>query len=77
MAPELVLLLDHLANYPVAVNDIRIWTRCDPILSQVLRFVEQDNCHSTLSAYSSRKTDLSLLDRCISWGSRVVVPKNG
>ena len=80
MAPELVLLLDHLANSPVTVNGIRTWTRRDPVLAQVLQFVEQgwpNHCDSTLSAYSSRKTELSVLDGCILWGSRVVVPENG
>ena len=80
MAPELVLLLDHLTNSPVTVEDICTWTRRDPILAQVLQYVEQGwphNCDSTLSAYSSHKTELSVLDGCILWGSRVVVPENG
>ena len=37
MAPELVLLLDHLTNLPVTVTDIRTWTRRDPVLAQVLQ----------------------------------------
>ena len=40
MAPELVLLLDHLADSPTTVNDIRLWTRRDPGLAQVLQFIE-------------------------------------
>ena len=35
--PELVLLLDHLADSPVTVSDISRWTRRDPVLSQVLQ----------------------------------------
>ena len=80
MAPELVLLLEHLADSPVTVNDIRNWTRRDPLLAQVLQFVEQGwphKCDTSLSAYSSRKTELSVLDGCILWGSRVVVPAQG
>ena len=80
MAPELALVLDHLTNLPVTVKDIRTWTRCDPILAQVLQYVEQGwphNCDSTLSAYSSHKTELSVLDSCILWRSRIVVPENG
>ena len=41
MAPELVLLLDHLTNSPVTVKDVRTWTRHDPILAQVIQYVEQ------------------------------------
>ena len=80
VAPELVLLLDHLADSPVTVNDIRIWTRRDPVLAQVCRFVEQGwphKCDASLSHYSSRKTELSVLDGCILWGSRVVIPAQG
>ena len=32
MAPELVLLLYHLTNSPVTVQDIRTWNRHDSIL---------------------------------------------
>ena len=80
MAPELVLLLDHLTNSPVTVKDIRTWTRRDPTLAQVLQYVEKGwphHCDSTLSAHSSCKTELSVLDGCILWGSRVVVPDKG
>ena len=80
MAPELVLLLNHLADSPSTVNDIRSWTRRDPVLAQVLQFIEHGwphNTDSSLSPYSSRKTELSVHDGCILWGSRVVVPAQG
>ena len=41
MEPELVLLLQQLSESPVTVADIRKWTKCDPLLSQVLQFVDQ------------------------------------
>ena len=80
MEPELVLLLQHLGESPVTVNDIRKWTKRDPLLAQVLQFVEQGwphKCDSSLSPYSTRSTELSVLDGCILWGSRVVVPPQG
>ena len=80
MAPELVLLLDHLANSLTTVNDIRLWTRRDPVLAQVLQFIEwgwPQNLDSSFSPYLSRKTELSVLDGCILWGSRVVIPAQG
>ena len=77
MVPELVLLLEHLEESPVTASDIKKFTRRDPVLSQVLQFVTQgwpNKCDTTLSAYSSRKTELSVLDGCLLWGSRVVIP---
>ena len=46
--------------------------------TQVPQVVKQGwphNCDSTLSVYSSHKTELSVLDGCILWKSRV--PENG
>ena len=77
MAPELVLPLDHLTNSPVTVKEICTWARRDPILAQVLEQGWPHNSDSILSAYSSHKTKLSVLDGCILWESRVVVPENG
>ena len=77
MAPELVLLLEHLAESPVTASDIKKFTRRDPVLSQVLQFVMQgwpNKCDTSLSAYSSHKTELSVLDGRLLWGSRVVIP---
>ena len=77
MEPELVLLLQQLSESPVTVADIRKWTKRDPFLSQVLQFVDQgwpQKCDSSLSQFSSRSTELSVLDGCILWGSRVAVP---
>ena len=34
-------------------------------------------CDSSLSPYSTHSTELSVLDGCILWGSRVVVPPQG
>ena len=68
MAPELVLLLDHLADSLTTINDIRSWARCDPVLAQVLQFIEHGwphNTDSSLLPYSSRKTELSVHDGCI------------
>ena len=56
MAPELVLLLEHLAESPVTASDNKKFTRCDPVLSQVLLFVMQgwlNKCDTTLSAYQN------------------------
>ena len=80
MEPELVLLLQHLDESPITVNDIRKWTKRDPLLAQVLQFVEQGWPHkfdSSLASYSSRSAELSVLDGCILWETRVVIPPQG
>ena len=33
-----------------------------------------NKCDTSLSVYSSRKTELSVFDGCLSWGSTVVIP---
>ena len=71
MEPELVLLLQQLSESP-AVADIRKWIKRDPLLSQV-----PQKCDSSLSQFSSHSTELSVLDGCILWGPRVVVPPQG
>ena len=46
----------------------------------VLPFVEQGwlhKCDSSLSPFSSRSTELLVLDGCILWGSRVIIPPQG
>ena len=65
---------------PVTVNDIRKWTKRDPLLAQVLQFAEQGWPHkfdSSLAPYSSHSAELSVLDGCILWGARVVIHPQG
>ena len=74
------MLLDYLADSPVTVSDISRWTRRDPVLSQVLQFVLQgwpNKCDSLMMAYFSRKTELSVMDGCLLWGSHVIVSPPG
>ncbi len=81
--PELVLLADHLADSPVTADHIRTWTRNDPDLALVVQFLRQGwpsslgEDHSQLAPFFSKRTELSLYDGCILWGTRVVVPKEG
>lgn len=58
-----------------------MWTERDPVLSQVKRWVmqgwpvmvEQEGC----KPYVKRKLELSVLDGCLLWGSRVIIPPSG
>ena len=60
------------------MNEIRTGTRCDPILSQVIKFVQHGwpnhNSDETLKPYFTGKDELSVQDGCLLWGNRVVVP---
>ena len=71
MEPELVPMLQHLDESPVAVNDTHKWTRRDPLLAQVLQFVKYGwphKCDSSLTPYSSYSTELSVLNGLLHGG---------
>ena len=56
MEPESVLLLQHLDELLVTINDICKWTKCDSLLAQVLQFVVQGwpyKCDSSLAPHLS------------------------
>ena len=75
--PELVLLMEHLSDSPLTQQQIRLYTRRDPLLAQVLQYLRSgwpDQSDPKLKPFVVRKEELSLLDGCILWGSRVVVP---
>ena len=80
MPPELVLLTEHLSESPVTVFQIRTHTTRDPQLAQVVQFVHQgwpNVCpDETLRLFFERRLELSLLDGCLLWGLRVVVPQS-
>ena len=77
---ELVLLLEHLLDYPFIANHIQCWTRNDSVLSRVLEFVRRgwpEEVQAELKPFFSRKEELSELKGCLLLGSRVVVPNAG
>ena len=78
--PELVLLMEHLADSPVTATHIASWTRRDPSLAPFIQALQQgwpEESNPSLASYFSRRSELSLFNGCILWGSRVVVPENG
>ena len=82
--PELVLLINHLADSPVTTSQIASWTSKDPELSPVIQFLRQgwptaghSQKRSKLTPFLKRKNELSLYEGCVLWGNRVVVPKRG
>ena len=69
-----------LESLPVTATQIRKWTSRDPTLSKVQLMLssgwEKTN-EPDFAPYQQRKTELSLHDGCILWGSRVVIPPPG
>ena len=79
MPPELVLLVEHLANSPVNASQIRDGTRKDPQLAPIVQFVQQgwpDTCPDPdrLSPFFEKRAELSLYKECLLWGTRVITP---
>ena len=88
--PELVLLTslhtmgdittDYMDNSPVTADQVRSWTRRDPVLAPVVQFLQQSwpsQVDSDLTPFFSRKAELSLYKGCVLWGTRVVLPEPG
>ena len=81
--PETVFLLDQIAESPISVNQIRSWTRRDPVLSKVHKYIlsgwpnHLDSSEASLKVFHNRKLELSAQDGVVLWGNRVVVPSPG
>ena len=80
---DVVHLLDLLSKTPVNAENIRNWTRVDPRLSKVYHYVRTEWPRSItendleLKPYFDRRTELSVHNGVLLWGSRVVVPPQG
>ena len=79
--PELILLMERIASCPITAKQISNWTKRDAILSRVLHFINQgwpDSCpDESFKPYWTKQAELTALDGCNLWASRVVVPKQG
>ncbi len=79
--PELVLLVEHLDSSPVTASQIKQSTMCDPELAMVFEYVQhgwpgKSAVSSSLNPFYQRKEELSVLNGCLLWGARVVIPKS-
>ena len=74
---ELVLLTEHLACGPITATQIKTMTRRDKILSWVLYYVQNGWPGTVEPSYASKKCELSSMDGCVLWGTRVVIPAAG
>ena len=78
---ELDHLICHLSSTSISAGSIKDWTSKDPLLSQVLRYVQRGWPDHALGEdfkpYTLRKAELSAMDGCLLWGSRIVIPPQG
>ena len=78
---ETILLMEHLEGTLVHSGHIKEWTKRDPILSQVLLFILEKwptkIKSEELNPYFTKRSELSIEDGCLLWGTRVVVPPQG
>jgi len=79
---NLLLLLEHLDTMsPVTAKQIKSWTDKDPVVAQVRRNMlhgwPSQEPKEELQQYWRRREELSVMDGCILWGARVVVPPPG
>ena len=76
-----ILLTNHLSECIISANHIKAWTDEDTVLSRVRRLVQVGWTLSDpgpdLIPYFNRHRELSVLDGCVLWGSRVVIPPTG
>ena len=79
------VLLQHLNETVkiITADQVKSWTDKDPLLSRVRHLVlngwcnEDEDANSQLKPYLNRRSELSVLNGCVLWGSRVVVPTEG
>jgi len=77
---EVVLALSVLDSTPVTAAKIARWSRSDPVLSLVIKFVESgwpESAPDDLIMYSRRRLDLTVTNGCLLLGARVVIPSAG
>ena len=74
-------LINHLSSTCIHASNIKEWTSKDPTLSQLQRFIlsgwPDKSPSKDFTPYFNKKNELSLLDGCILWGHRVIVPPPG
>ena len=77
---ELILLMEAMEKMPITGESIKNWTQKDPILSHVYKYIQNgwpNQCSEELQQFVRWKSELSTLNGCILFGSRVLVPPPG
>ena len=75
---EFVLLIEHLAESPITATQLKFFTVKDPLLAKVLQFIRRGQPNNVndldMKPYLAKRWELTELDGCIIWCSRVLIP---
>ena len=78
---EVILTMTTLATTPVKAVHIAQWTNRNPVLSRVREFVRHgwpiEVKDTAFQPYTTRRSELSVIDGCLVCGSMVVIPLKG
>ena len=79
---EVVLMIEAIQEMPVTHQEIRKWTREDPLLSKVCQYILNGwpahvKSDEGLKPFWGRSMALSVLEGCVLWGDRVIIPPPG
>lgn len=78
---ETIHLMEQLEGTSVNRQQSRDWTKRDPTLSYLVRFILEgkpaDSAMEQYAPYSTKKSELTVEDGCVLWGTRVVIPSSG
>ena len=77
---ELILLMEAIEKMPITGESIKDWTQKDPTLSRIYKYIQNgwpNQCPEELKQFVRWKLELSTLNGCILFGSRVLVPPPG
>ena len=78
--PEFVLMVQKLDEAPITAVQIAAWTQQDPLLSDVLRYIQNGwpvSASDELKPYWMKRMELTSHAGCIMWSGRVLVPLQG
>ena len=74
---ELELMVEKLDEAPVTAKQVTL-TRRDPVMAKVYHYIQNGwptrVDEPALNPYWTRRLELSTLNGCVTWGSRVVIP---
>ncbi len=78
---DLEHLVNHLSSTCICAANVKEWTSKDTTMSQVKRFLlsgwPDKPPNKDFTPFFNKKNELSLLDGCILWGTRIIVPPPG
>ena len=75
------IMMMELDRAPVTAEEVKSWSRQDPVIAKVIDLVltgwAEGKYSHDLKVFQLRKDELSVLDGCLLWGSRIVIPPEG